>query len=87
MRDLMGTLNEMGVNSVKAAGTDKEANPDIESKVGSAKDSIIMTIEYLENPVSYLPPGKEGLAPNLIKVATPVINALKSYLKFIEKFE
>ncbi len=87
MRDLMGTFDNMGVNTINAGG--KEVNPNSSSVLGNVKETLTYAAEHLENPENWLPEGKKELAPKLKAVAEKhgLIKALKSYIAFIEKCE
>lgn len=85
--DLMDTINRMGEGGVKITETGKEVDPNSVSKLEVVKDNISNTIENLLDPEKWLPAGKEHTASNFKKAAVPIINALRTYLKYLEKIE
>lgn len=78
VKDLMNTLNTMGA-------IDKKAMQEIKT-ISGVVECLDSAIEHLSD-IDWLPKGKENLAPKLKKVAGPIIDALKSYSKYLKSIE
>lgn len=78
VRDLMSTLNNMGA-------MDKPANQEVKT-ISDVVECLEAAVENLTK-IDWLPNGKDHLAPKLKKAAGPIVDALRSYAKYLKTME